>query len=151
MTVAIVVTEPKRPQQSAWKSLCVEIRRARHDAGLVTYDAKTLHETLKAATGEQDSSLEGIGEADKALAEEKARGGEKESGCGQAGTPARSSGTGHEAVDKYREAEPDKAGIWRKRVLRAAWCRRCRASSRYRVRISSARVRSSWACANWLR
>ena len=151
LTVAFAVTEAKRPQQSAQKSFCVEIGPARHDAGLVTNDAKTLRETLKAATGERDSSLEGIGAADKAFAEEKAQGGVKERSCGQEGSPARSGGTGDEAVDKNRKADPDKAGSWRNRVLRAAWCRRCRASSRYWVRISSARVRSSWACANWLR
>lgn len=56
----------------------VEISRARHNAELVTADAKKLRETLKAATGERPSALEGIGSADKALAEEKAPGIEME-------------------------------------------------------------------------
>ncbi len=59
----IAVMEAKHPKLSTQKSFYVEISRARHNATLVTDDAKTLRETLEAATGERVSALEGIGVA----------------------------------------------------------------------------------------
>ena len=61
----IAVMEAKHQKLSTQKSFYVEISRARHNAELVTDDAKTLRETLEAATGERVSALEGIGAADK--------------------------------------------------------------------------------------
>ena len=105
----IAVMEAKHPKLSTQKSFYVEISRARHDAELVTDDAKMLRETLEAATGERISALEGIGAAEKALAEEKARGGGKERGRGLEGMLERSAGTGDEAADRGREPERQKA------------------------------------------
>ena len=64
----IAVMEAKHPNLSTQKGFYVEISRARHSAELVTDDAKALRETLKAATGERVSALEGIGAAEKELA-----------------------------------------------------------------------------------
>ncbi len=83
----IAVMEAKHPKLSTQKSFYVEISRARHSAELVTDDAKTLRETLEAATGERVSALEGIG------AEEKARGDGKERGRGLEAVPERPAGT----------------------------------------------------------
>ncbi len=69
----IAVMEAKHPRLTTQKSFYVEISRARHSAELVTDDAKALRETLEAATGERVSALEGIGAAEKALAEEKGK------------------------------------------------------------------------------
>ena len=104
----IAVMEAKHPKLSTQKSFYVEISRARHSAELVTDDAKALRETLEAATGERVSALEGIGAAEKALAEEKARGG-KERGRGLEELLERPSGTRDEAPDKGREPEREKA------------------------------------------
>ena len=101
----IAVMEANHPKLSTQKSFYVEISRARHNAELVTDDAKMLRETLEAATGERVSALEGIGAAEKALAEEKARGDEKERGRGLEGVLERTAGT----RDKGREPEREKA------------------------------------------
>ena len=105
----IAVMEAKHPKLSTQKSFYVEISRARHNAELVTDDAKELRETLEAATGERISALEGIGAAEKALAEEKTRGGGKERGRGIEGTLDRPAGTRDEASDKGREPQREKA------------------------------------------
>ena len=105
----IAVIEAKHPKLSTQKSFYVEISRARHSAELVTDDTKALRETLEAATGERVSALEGIGAAEKALAEEKAHGGEKERGRGLEATLERPAGTRDEAADKSREPEREKA------------------------------------------
>ncbi len=105
----IAVMEAKHPKLSTRKSFYVEISRARHNAELVTDDAKALRETLEAATGERVSALEGIGAAEKALAEERARGHEKERGRGLDATLERPVGARDEAADKSREAEREKA------------------------------------------
>ena len=110
----IAVMEAKHPKLSTQKSFYVEISRARHNAELVTDDAKELRETLEAATGERVSALEGIGAAEKALAEEKARGEEKERGRGLEAMLERPTGMRDEAADKGREAEPDKAAVLEK-------------------------------------
>ena len=104
----IAVMEAKPPKLSTQKSFYVEISRARHNAELVTDDAKALCETLEAATGERVSALEGVGAAEKALAEEKARGGGKERGNGLEGLLERPAGTRDEAADKGREPEQKK-------------------------------------------
>ena len=107
--------EAKHPKLSTQKSFYVEISRARHNAELVTDDAKTLRETLEAATGEGIPALEGIGAADRALAKEKARGGEKERGRGLEGMQERPAGTRDEAAaDKSRDPKPDKAAVLEK-------------------------------------
>ncbi len=105
----IAVMEAKHPKLSTQKSFYVEISRARHNAELVTDDAKELRETLEAATGERISALEGIGAAEKELTEEKARGGEKERGRGLEGMLDRPAGTRDEASDKGREPQREKA------------------------------------------
>ena len=102
---AIAVMEAKHPKLSTQKSFYVEISRARHNAELVTDDAKTLRETLEAATGERVSALEGIGAAEKSLAEGKARGEEKERGGGLERMLKQPAGTRDEAADKIREPE----------------------------------------------
>ena len=104
----IAVTEAKHPKLSTQKGFYVEISRARHNAELVTDDAKTLRETLEAATSERVSALEEIGAADKALAEEKARGSEMERGRRLDGMLERPAGTRDEAADKGREPEREK-------------------------------------------
>lgn len=63
----------KHPKLSNRKSSCVEINCARHDAKLVTDDAKMSRETLEAAIVERHSALEGIGATDDMLAVEKGR------------------------------------------------------------------------------
>ena len=107
----IPVMEGKHPKLSTQKSFYVEISRARHNAELVTDDAKELRETLEAATGEPVSALEGIGAAEKAHAEKKARGEEKERGGGLERMLERPAGIRNEAQDKGRElqTEPKKA------------------------------------------
>ena len=105
----IAVMEAKHPKLSTQKSFYVEISRARHNAELVTDDAKELRETLEAATGERVSALEGIGAADKALAEEKARGSGKERGRGLEAMLERPAGSRDEAPDRGREPEREKA------------------------------------------
>ena len=105
----IAVMEANHPKLSTQKSFYVEISRARHNAELVTDDAKALRETLEAATGERVSALEGIGAAEKALAEEKARGAGKERGRGPEGMPERAAGTRDEAADRDREPVREKA------------------------------------------
>ncbi len=75
----IAVMEARHPHLTTQKLFYVEISRARHCAELVTDDAKALRETLEAATGERISALEGVGAAKKALADDKARGGERSS------------------------------------------------------------------------
>ena len=52
---AIAVMEANHPHLTTQKSFYVEISRARHNAELVTDDAKALRETLEAATGERVS------------------------------------------------------------------------------------------------
>ena len=104
----IAVMEAKHPKLSTQKSFYVEISRARHNAELVTEDAKELRETLEAATGERISALEGIGAAEKALAEEKARGREKERERGLEALVERPAGTRDESADKGREPEREK-------------------------------------------
>ena len=101
----IAVMEAKHPKLSTQKSFYVEISRARHNAELVTDDAKELRETLEAATGERISALEGIGAAEKALTEEKAHGGEKERGRGLEGLLERPARTRDESADRSREPE----------------------------------------------
>ena len=101
----IAVMEAKHPKLSTQKSFYVEISRARHNAELVTDDAKALRETLEAATGERVSALEGIGAADKALAEEKARGGGKDRARGLEAMPERPAGTRDGTPDRGREPE----------------------------------------------
>ncbi|MDE0209848.1 MAG: helicase C-terminal domain-containing protein, partial [Boseongicola sp.] len=103
----IAVMEAKHPKLSTQKSFYVEISRARHSAELVTDDAKALRETLEAATGERVSALEGIGAAEKALSEEKARGSVKERGRGLDGMPERAAGNGDDAADKGRDIQPE--------------------------------------------
>ena len=105
----ITVMEAKHPKLSTQKSFYVEISRARHNAELVTDDAKTLRETLEAATGERVSALEGIGAAGKALAGENAHSGGKERGRWPEATLERPAGARDEAADKSREPERDKA------------------------------------------
>ena len=105
----IAVMEAKHPKLSTQKSFYVEISRARHNAELVTDDAKTLRETLEAATGERVSALEGIGAADRALAEEKARGGGKDRGRGLEAMLERPAGTRDEAPESGREPERQKS------------------------------------------
>ena len=77
----------------------------RHNAELVTDDAMALRETLKAATGERVSALDGIGATEKALAKKKGRGEENERGRGLEGLLVRPVGTLDEAPDKRREPE----------------------------------------------
>ena len=103
----IAVMEAKHPKLSTQKSFYVEISRARHNAELVTDDAKALRETLEAATGERVSALEGIGAAEKAFAEEKAHGGGKERGRGLEATLERPAGARDEAQEKGREIRPE--------------------------------------------
>ena len=104
----IAVMEAKHPKLSTQKSFYVEISRARHNAELVTDDAKELRETLEAATGERVSALEGIGAADRALAEEKGRSERKERGRGLEAMLERPAGTRDDAQDKGREPEREK-------------------------------------------
>ncbi len=104
----IAVMEAKHPKLSTQKSFYVEISRARHNAELVTDDAKELRETLEAVTGERVSALEGIGAADRALAEEKARGSENERGRGLEAMLELPAGARDEAADKAREPEREK-------------------------------------------
>ncbi|MXW92151.1 MAG: relaxase domain-containing protein [Rhodospirillaceae bacterium] len=103
----IAVMEAKHPKLSTQKSFYVEISRARHSAELVTDDAKMLRETLEAATGERVSALEGIVAAEKALTEEKTRGGGKERERGLEAMLERPVGTRDEAQDKVRELQPE--------------------------------------------
>ena len=98
----IAVMEAKHPKLSTQKSFYVEISRARHNAELVTDDAKALRETLEAATGERVSALEGIGAA------EKARGGEKERGRELEAMLERPAGTEDEARDRGIASEREK-------------------------------------------
>ena len=104
----IAVMEAKHPKLSTQKSFYVEISRARHNAELVTDDAKELRETLEAATGERVSALEGIGAAEKTLAEERARGGDKERGRGLEAMLERPAGTRDQPTDRSREPEREK-------------------------------------------
>ena len=97
----IAVMEAKHPKLSTQKSFYVEISRVRHSAELVTDDARALREALEAATGERVSALEGIGAAEKALSEEKAR------GLGLEGMPEPAAGTRDEAADRDREPQPE--------------------------------------------
>ena len=91
----IAVMEANHPKLSTQKSFYVEISRARHNAELVTDDAKALRETLEAATGERVSALEGIGAAEKAR------------GRGLEGMPERPAGTRDETQDKGRKLQPE--------------------------------------------
>ena len=105
----IAVMEAKHPNLSTQKSFYVEISCARHNAELVTDDAKALRETLEVATGERVPALEGIGSADKVLADEKTRGGKKEPGRGPEGLLERPSRTRDgAAADKSRDPEPER-------------------------------------------
>ena len=104
----IAVMEAKHPKLSTQKSFYVEISRARHNAELVTDDAKALRETLETATGERVSALEGIGAAERELAEEKTRGGAKERGQELGAMLERPAGTRDDAADKSREPEREK-------------------------------------------
>ena len=104
----IAVMEARHPKLSTQKSFYVEISRARHNAELVTDDAKTLRETLEAATGERISALEGIGAAEKVLAEEKARGGSNIHGRGLERMPERPARYPDDAADRGREPEREK-------------------------------------------
>ena len=98
----IAVMEAKHPKLSTQKSFYVEISRARHNAELVTDDAKALRETLETATGERVSALEGIGAAiEKPVAEEKDRGRTMES------SPESAAGKERETADKGRDAAPE--------------------------------------------
>ena len=107
----IAAMEAKHPKLSTQKSFYVEISRARHNAELVTDDAKELRETLEAATGERVSALEGIGAADRALAQEKERGSEKEPVRGLEAMLERPAGTRDEAQDKGRELQPEREKV----------------------------------------
>ncbi len=70
----IAVAEARHPHLTTLKSFYVEISRARHDAELVTDDAKALRETLEAVTGERIAALEAVEPAiDKAAAKEDGR------------------------------------------------------------------------------
>ena len=100
--------EAKHPKLSTQKSFYVEISRARHNAELVTDDATALRETLEAATDERVSALEGIGAAEKAPAEEKARSGEKGPERGLEGLLERSAGARDRVPDKGKEPEQEK-------------------------------------------
>ena len=98
----IAVMEAKHPKLSTQKSFYVEISRARHNAELVTDDAKALRETLETATGERVSALEGIGAAlEKPVVEEKDRGRAMES------PPESAAGKERETADKGRAAAPE--------------------------------------------
>ena len=111
----IAVMEARHPMLSTQKSFYVEISRARHKAELVTDDAKALRETLETATGERVSALEGIGAAERALAEEKTRGdgkerkSVKERGRGHEKMPARPGGSRDRSADRDRDSERGKA------------------------------------------
>ncbi len=94
---------------TALKSFYVEISRARHDAALVTDDAKALRETLEAVTGERIAALEAVEPAiDKAAAKEDGRdaalGAERTLGASDTGRDATKVAPERPA----REAEPDK-------------------------------------------
>ena len=94
----IAVMEANHPKLSTQKSFYVEISRARHNAELVTDDAKTLRETLEAATGERVAALEGVGAAvERARAEAKSA---EPGRAAEAEGPARSTG-------KSREDSPE--------------------------------------------
>ena len=107
---AIAVMEANHPHLTTQKSFYVEISRARHNAELVTDDAKALRETLEAATGERVSALEGIGAATgKDRVEEKERGGEKEREHGREARSERPAGSHGETAERGREADRGKA------------------------------------------
>ncbi len=107
---AITVMEANHPHLTTQKSFYVEISRARHNAELVTDDAKALRETLEAATGERVSALEGVGAAtEKDRVEEKERGGEKEREHGREARSERPAGSHGETAERGREADPGKA------------------------------------------
>ena len=94
----IAAMEARHPKLSTQKSFYVEISRARHNAELVTDDAKTLRETLEAATGERVAALEGVGAAvERARAEAKSA---EPGRAAEAEGPARSTG-------KSREDSPE--------------------------------------------
>ena len=105
----IAVMEANHPNLTTQKSFYVEISRARHDAELVTDDAKALREQLETVTGERIAALEAVGPAmDRAAAREDGRnaalGAEPTTGA---------SDTGRESAKEapeppVREAEPDK-------------------------------------------
>ena len=70
----IAVMEANHPNLTTRKSFYVEISRARHQAELVTGDAKALREQLEAVTGERIAALEAIEPAvDRAAAQDGGR------------------------------------------------------------------------------
>ena len=110
---AIAVMEAKHPHLTTQKSFYVEISRARHNAELVTDDAKALRETLEVATGERISALEGIGVAEKPLTKEKVRGGKDSGRALEAGpepaerSPGRDRGAVPEKAPEPKQPEYD--------------------------------------------
>ena len=107
----IAVAEARHPHLTTLKSFYVEISRARHDADLVTDDAKALRETLEAVTGERIAALEAVEPAlDRAVANEDSR--DRSAAIG-AERKADASDSAREAAKKTpeppaREAEPQK-------------------------------------------
>ena len=107
----IAVAEARHPHLTTLKSFYVEISRARHDAELVTDDAKVLRETLEAATGERIAALEAIEPAmERAAAKESVR--ERGAAPALERMPGPTD-TGREAAKEApeppaREAEPQK-------------------------------------------
>ncbi len=105
----IAVAEARHPHLTTLKSFYVEISRARHDAELVTDDAKALRETLEAVTGERIAALESVEPAmDRAAVKEDG----KDAALGAERTPG-ASDTGRESAKEApeppaRETEPDK-------------------------------------------
>ena len=102
----IAVMEANHPKLSTQKSFYVEISRARHSAELVTDDAKALRETLEAATGERVSALEGIGAAEKVLAEEKSV---EHGRAAEAKGPVRSTGKGRDDAPEMTPVRKQKS------------------------------------------
>ena len=86
----IAVAEARHPHLTTLKSFYVEISRARHNAELVTDDAKALRETLEAVTGERIAALEAVEPAmDRAAVKEDGKdaalGAERTPGVSDAG------------------------------------------------------------------
>ena len=110
----IAVIEARHPHLTTLKSFYVEISRARHDAELVTDDAKALRETLEAVTGDRIAALEAVGPTmDKAAAKEDGR--DRGAALGLERPPG-APDTGRDAAKgapepPVREAEPEKARV----------------------------------------
>ena len=107
----IAAMEARHPHLTTLKSFYVEISRARHDAELVTDDAKALRETLEAVTGERIAALEAVEPAMERAAK-------KEHGRDRGAAPTLErmpdeTNTGRESAKESpeppaREAEPQK-------------------------------------------